>query len=92
MSINDLVDELEAAARSALAHAGAIKVCRFHPDVTIRLGKADAERHAYAIATRTLKDEGTMWLREDLLPAIKNELDMAADGECPQCAHPKSTE
>ena len=87
MSINDLVDELESAARSALAQAGAIKVCSFHSDATIRLGKADAEQHAYAIATNTLKKDGTVWLREDLMSAIKDELDMAADGECPQCAH-----
>ena len=30
---------------------------------------------------------GTMWMREDVMPAIRDELDMAADGECPQCAH-----
>lgn len=27
-----------------------------------------------------------MWMREDLMSAIKDELDMAADGECPACA------
>jgi hypothetical protein len=51
MSINDLVDDLESAALSALAQAGAIKGCPFHSDVTIRIGKTDAERRAYAIAT-----------------------------------------
>ena len=34
-----------------------------------------------------LKSDGTMWMREDLMHAIKDELDMAADGECRQCAH-----
>ncbi|MER9890030.1 hypothetical protein NKJ48_31085 [Mesorhizobium sp. M0114] len=87
MSINDYVDDLEDAARYAVAKAGAIEVCPFHPDVTIRVGDDDAERHAYALATTILKSDGTMWMREDLMPAIKNELDMAADAECPQCAY-----
>ena len=87
MSINDLVDELEAAARSALFEAGAVKACPLHPEVTIRLGDDDAERRAYAIATNKLKSDGTMWLREELMPVIKNELDMSADEECPQCGY-----
>jgi len=86
MSINNLVDELEAAARSALVKAGAIKSCPFHSDVTIRVGDPDAEKRAYAIATNTLKSDGKMWLREDLMPAIKKELDLCADEECPRCA------
>jgi hypothetical protein len=86
MSINDYCDDLESAARYALAKANAIDVCPRHTDVTIRLGNEDAERHAYALATNILKSDGTMWMREDLMPAIKHELDMAADGECPACA------
>jgi hypothetical protein len=46
----------------------------------------DAERHAYAFATSILKSDGSMWMGEDLMPAIKNELDMAASGDCPECA------
>jgi hypothetical protein len=87
MSINDHIDDLEAAARYALAKSGAIEACPAHPEVTIRVGDSDAERHAYALATTILKSDGAMWLREDLMPAIKDELDLAADGECPQCAH-----
>jgi hypothetical protein len=86
MSINDYVDNLEAAAHYALAKAKAIETCRAHPDVTIRVGDDDAERHAYALATTLLKSDGTMWMREDLMSAIKDKLDMAADGECPECA------
>ncbi len=86
MSINELTDDLEAAARSALIKSGAIKPCPFHSDVMIRIDSYDAERHAYAIATNALKADGTTWLREELMPAIKQELNMAADGECPQCA------
>jgi hypothetical protein len=86
MSINDYIDDLESAARYALAKAGAIEVCPRHSDVTIRTGDDDAERHAYALATKILKSDGTMWMREDLMPAIKDQLDMAADDECPACA------
>lgn len=87
MSINDYIDDLEGAARYALAKAGAIDTCPAHLDVTIRVGDDDAERHAYALATTILKSDGTMWMRDDLMPAIKDELDAAADGECPRCAY-----
>lgn len=87
MSINDYIDDLESAARHALDKAGAIESCPIHPDVRIRVGDEDAERHAYALATTILRSDGTMWVRDDLMPAIKDELDMAADGKCPQCAH-----
>jgi hypothetical protein len=86
VSVNDYSDNLEAAARSALFRAKAVEVCPRHEDVTIRLGDEDAERHAYAIATTLLKRDGTMWMREDVMPAIQQELDTAADGECPTCA------
>lgn len=86
MSINDYVDDLESAARYALVKANAIRVCPFHGEVTIRVGDPDAERHAYALANTIMKSDGKTWMRDDLLPAIKDELDMAADGECPICA------
>lgn len=91
MSINDYADDLESAARLALARAGAITVCPFHSDVTIRVGDTDAERHAYALATAILKSDGSMWMREDLMPVIADGLEMAADGECPQCAYLRGT-
>lgn len=87
MSVKDYVDDLESAAHYAAARAKAIEVCRFHPDVTIRVGDPDAERHAYALATTILKSDGTMWMREDLMPAIKDVLELASDGECPRCAY-----
>ena len=86
MSINDYVDTVENAARFALARAKAIEVCPRHHDVTIRIGDPDAERHAYALATAIMKSDGTLWMRDDVLPAIKYELEMAADGECPLCS------
>lgn len=86
MSVTDLVDELCGAARSAVLRAKAVKPCPAHKHILVRVGDPDAERRAYALATATLKREGRMFLREDLMPAIKDELDMAADGECPECA------
>ena len=86
MSIDRHVDTIEAIARAALAKANAIEVCQFHKHVTIRVGDDDAERHAYALATNVLKSDGTIeFMREDVLEAIKDELDQAADGECPVC-------
>jgi hypothetical protein len=35
------------------------------------------------LATTIAKSDGTMWMREDLMESIKDQLDMAADGECP---------
>ena len=87
MSISDYVDTLESAARHALAKTQAIEACPRHSDVIIRVGAPDAERHAYALATILLKSDGTMWMREDVMSAIKDELDAAADGECPECAY-----
>lgn len=89
MSINDYVHALEASAREALVETGAIKVCRIHPEVTIRTGDDDAERRAYALATTRLKRGGNLEMREELMSTIKNELDEAADGECPRCAYTK---
>ncbi len=86
MSVNDLAQELEDAAKEAIFTAKAVEACRFHPEVTVRLGDDEAERRAYAIATNRLKKNGTMFLREDLMSTIQNEMDMAADGECPACA------
>ena len=40
----------------------------------------------YAYATTLLKSDGTMWTREDVMPAIKDTLEMAAEDECPECA------
>jgi hypothetical protein len=90
MSINDYADDLEAAARYALATAKAIEVCPFHSDATIRPFDDDAERHAYALATKIIKSDGTMWMREDLMAEIKRQLDEASD-ECNQCANARDS-
>ncbi len=87
MSVNEYFEEVEQAARYALAKTNAITVCPHHSEVTIRVGDDDAERHAYALATTLLKKDGTMWQREDVMASIQQQLNEAADGECPACAH-----
>ena len=79
-------DHIDSIALEALFKAKALEECRFHPEVTIRLGNEDAEKHAYALATTIAKAKDEMFIREDLMESIKDALDMAADGECPACA------
>ncbi|WP_426037702.1 hypothetical protein [Brevundimonas sp. DC300-4] len=86
MSINDHHDTVESAARYAVMKSGAVKACALHPTVILRVGDEGAERRAYALATNIMKSDGSLWMREDVMPAIKDELDLAADGECPRCA------
>ena len=74
MSIKHYADSLEDAARFALAEAKAIDSCVIHRDFVFRCYDDDAERHAYAIATTILKRNGEMWMREDVMNAIKLEL------------------
>jgi hypothetical protein len=63
-------------------------MCPFHSEVTIKVGAEDAEKHASTLATTILKSKDQMYVREDVMAAIKDELGMAAeDDECPQCAH-----
>lgn len=48
VSIDGYIDDVESAARFALAKAGAIDACPVHRDMTIRVGDEEAERHAYS--------------------------------------------
>lgn len=84
MSINDYADKLESVAKETLFQTKALQSCRFHGDTVIRTGDEDAERHAYALATTRLRQDGTAWMREDVMQAIKQELDLA-DDDCPEC-------
>ena len=45
----------------------------------------DAERRAYAVAINRFKAGKLEGEREEILDAIKEVLDQAADGECPEC-------
>lgn len=84
----DLVEHgnaLEEAAIAALLEAKAIEYCPAHGDVWMRLGDEDAESRAYAIATNRWKSGDLICEREELMDAIKEVLDQAADDECPEC-------
>ena len=88
MSNNDRTDNLAAALRYALETTRAVRVCPFHPDVTIRVGDDAAESHAYVRASKIIKSDGTAWDRELLLEEMKRQLGDAADGACPACVRP----
>ena len=47
MSVDACADNLQLAVRHALLTTRATAVCPFHPDVTIRIGDAAAETHAF---------------------------------------------
>jgi len=67
-------------AHDALVKAGAIKPCRHHFDIYLRTHGKDAESHAYAIATNTLKfgevQEGP---RRDFIDLVSDTLDRTPD-------------
>jgi hypothetical protein len=84
-------DDATAAARYALGKTNAIFFCPQHLSIAIRTGDANAEYHAYLLATILPKSNGTIWKRDELFLAIKRELGVAAVGECPICAHPRNT-
>jgi hypothetical protein len=86
VSINDLVDHMEAVARAAVLQAKAVEPCRNHPDVLINRGSPEAEKLAYAIATNALKAEGEMFLREDVMSAVQDQIVQAAE-ECAECSN-----
>jgi hypothetical protein len=75
-------DAIRTAAREAVLAAGAVKRCPRDPKILVRTGDETAEHYAYALATTALKKEGAMDWRQEILDAIKGELDAAADG-CP---------
>ncbi|EKE70910.1 hypothetical protein [Oceanibaculum indicum] len=90
MSIDALMMEAEDAAAQALLATGALTVCPHHKDVPIRHGDQAAERHAYAKATVIAKSAGKEFMREDIMAAIQEALDRAADGHCPECERLKN--
>jgi len=72
-------------ALAILVEAKAVEICPRHNDVWIRVGDVDAERRAYAIATNWQKSGKIIGEREDIMESLKDVLDQAADGECPEC-------
>ena len=86
MSVDQLLITAEDAARYAVLKSGAVNVCPRHNEIMVRVGDPDAENKSYAIATNELKKSNMTFLREEVLAAIKHELEMAADYDCPVCA------
>jgi hypothetical protein len=79
-------EAIRIAAHEAVITAGAIMPCPRHPNSMLRTKSEHAEHYAYALATTALKREGAMNWRQDILDAIKAELEVAASGPCPECA------
>jgi hypothetical protein len=77
--------DLEEAAHAAAAEAGAIKPCPAHKDIFVNQGDPDATRHAYALATVRWKAKEIICEREELMAAVDEAINLAAD-ECPGCA------
>ena len=84
MSINDIVLDIEQSARECATESGALAYCGRH-DVLYRVGDEDKERRAFAMASVRMRGRDREDVKE-LLDAVKNELDLAADDECPACA------
>ena len=80
-------DDLQKLVCFALFTTHATTLCPFHPEVTIRVGDAAAETHAYYRAKNVIKSDGTSWDHEELMDEIARQLTDAADGVCPRCAN-----
>jgi hypothetical protein len=80
-------DDLDSVVRYALESTRATAVCPFHLDVTVRVGDDAAESHAWNRARNITKSDGRPWKAEDLDAEFERQLEKAADGHCPQCAH-----
>jgi hypothetical protein len=90
LSLNNQVSTLEGVARHALVKASAIEICPRHSDVFIRIGSVEKERHAHALALSRLPETEAEWTEEDLVLAMKGDLERAAVGDCPICAQHRS--
>jgi hypothetical protein len=53
--------------------------------VTIRIGDAAAETHAFYRARNLVKSDGTGWNHAVLMEEIARQLADAADRVCPEC-------
>jgi len=85
MSVDACADNLQLAVRHALLTTRATVVCPFHPDVTVRIGDAAAETHAFYRARNLVKSDGTGWNHAVLMEEIARQLADAADRVCPEC-------
>ena len=76
-------DNTKAVVREALISTRAVKVCPFHPEVTIRIGDDAAETHA---SHRLASIVDANWDHDARLVEMARQLGDCADGVCPRCA------
>ncbi len=82
MSMSMSVDA-KTVVREALMSTRAVKVCPFHPEVTIRIGDDAAETHA-SHRLNGMPDSSRD--RGALLAEMARQLGDCADGVCPRCS------
>ena len=86
MSIVPDSENIESAVRRALLTTRATAACPFHPEVTIRIGDAAADTHAFNQARNAVRgDGGASWDHDSLVEEFGRQLASAADGVCPRC-------
>ncbi len=78
-------------AKAALIQAGAVTPCEHHKAVLLHHDVEDAERKADFLARLWLKQEGVMFMHEDIQDAFKSILDGSAKDGCPECARQKDS-
>jgi hypothetical protein len=81
------LEDLDAIATGIAIKAKAVDQCFAHSDVTINNLDDDANRHAFALATKIWQNGeiAVDCTREELMAAIKNAIDNSGD-ECASCA------
>ena len=84
MSVKHYAQELEELALVLALKAKAILPCEWHEDVLVDQGEEDANRHAYALGSNACKSGHFKGDRQDLLNAIKDTIDQAAE-DCGRC-------
>jgi hypothetical protein len=76
--------DLRGIANSICRKAGATETCPFHEGISIDRWDEDAKRHAYAMATSMVELGEIDTSREEMVAAIKAELDESYE-TCPHC-------
>lgn len=72
-------------ARLAILKAKAAYACKIHPGILVLSGDSHAEKRAFMIAQNTLKYNDRVFLMDNLMLAMRKELEVAGV-KCWQCA------
>jgi hypothetical protein len=85
MVIDHYFDEyITETARMSLLKAKAASTCKLRPDILILSSDTGAQNRAYRIAINTLAYHDRMFLEEQIIDAVGQELDSAGN-QCVQC-------